>query len=154
MRYKTILYTSIYNQPSQLSVTRSPRRSSNILAMKALLYVFLWCEVCLSSPSDDIFLIPLESFFLGDAMLQQLDFTLVDNIKMLTHRRQQVLIMRYQQNSAFKLVNCLDECLSSLKVKVVGRFVKDQQMRFPIHGECQAKPALLASAHRVNLLNW
>ena len=107
----------------------------------------------LSSSSDDIFLIPLESFFLGYAMLQQLDFTLVDNVKMLTDTRQQVLVMGYQQNSAFKLINGFDECLSSLKVKVVGRFVKNQQMRFSIHRKRQAKPALLASAHRVNLLN-
>ena len=40
---------------------------------------FVGVEVCLSSPSDDIFLIPLESFFLGYVMLKQLDFTLVDD---------------------------------------------------------------------------
>lgn len=63
-----------------------------------------------------------------------------------------MLVVANQQNAALKISNCIYQGLGGFKIQVVGRFIQNQQMRFPVHRIGKAKPTLLTSGHGVNLL--
>ncbi|CAM2143964.1 conserved protein of unknown function [Pararobbsia alpina] len=84
--------------------------------------------------------------------IEGLDATLGDKPELVTHSTQQRPVVTDEHHGAFEFVERHAERFACGQIKVIGRFVEQQQVGALPHNHAQHEPRLFAAAHRADRL--
>jgi hypothetical protein len=82
--------------------------------------------------------------------LESLYFTLVDNEESIAKSTEEILIVTNHHQTTFKVIECNNESIDGIKIKMVSRLIQEQDVRLLPRDHGEGDTRLLTSRQKVH----